>query len=109
MTEPVAPKLSKWPFYLGDLLLLVSATFIFYKSPEPFRAAPLFLVVACVGAGCWLCVTPFLAEHRAALKLAESGILAAAVEQIKNVGAVSEQIAIATTQWQTLQEQSAKT
>lgn len=109
MTDSAAPKLSKWPFYLGDLLLLVVATWIMYKSPEPFRAAPLFFLVVCVGSGAWLCVTPFLAEHRAAIKLADSGALTTAVEQIKNVQGVSDQIALATAQWQTLQEHSAQT
>ena len=109
MTEPVAPKLSKWPFYLGDLLLLVLAAWIMRQSPDPFRATPLFFLVVCVGAGGWLCVIPFLAEHRAALKLAESASLTTAVEQIQNVRGVSEQITVATSQWQILHEQAAKT
>jgi len=109
MQIPETPKVSKWPFYLGDLLLLVVATFIIYKCPEPFRASPLFFLVVCVGAGAWICVTPFLADHRAAMKLAESSGLTSAVEQIKDVRGVSERIATATAQWQILQEQSAKT
>ncbi len=109
MTEPVAPKISKWPFYLGDVLLLLLAAWIVYKSPEPFRAPPLFCLVACVATGAWLCVTPFLREYRAALRMAESGALATVVEKIKNMQAVSDQIAVATAQWQILQEQSAKT
>ncbi len=109
MTEPTTPKIAKWPFYLGDLLLLVLAALILYQSPEPFRAAPLFFLVLSVCAGCWICVTPFLAEHRAAMKLAETSTLISAVEQIKNVEAVSERIVVATGQWQMLQEQCAKT
>jgi len=107
MTEP--PKLSKWPFYISDLLLLVLAACIVYKSPGPLLASPLFFLVVCVAGGGWLCVTPFLAEHRAALKLAESDTLTTAVEQIKNVQEVSERMAVATSQWQLLQEQSSKT
>jgi molecular chaperone GrpE (heat shock protein) len=102
------PKLSKWPFYLADLLLLVLAGWIMHKSPDPFRATPLFFLLACVGAGGWLCVTPFLTEYRAALKLAESASLTTAVQQIQNVQRVNEQITVATAQWQILQEQSAK-
>src|ERR1043166_1171344 len=109
MTEPTAPKLSKWPFYLGDFLLLVLATLILYKNPEPFRAWPLLALVACVGAGGWVCVPPFLAEYRAALKLLESNGLVRAVEQIKNLGGVADRIAVAPSQWQILQEQSTKT
>jgi molecular chaperone GrpE (heat shock protein) len=110
MNAPVAPNLSKWPFYLGDLLLLAVAAWIVLQSPDPFRATPLFfLVFICVGAGGWLCVTPFLAEYRAAQKLAESDALTTTVAQIQNVHGVGEQIATATAQWQILQEQSAKT
>src|SRR5438876_11806732 len=78
-------------------------------TPRPFEPSPLFFLVACVGAGGWLCVVPFLAEHRAAAKVAESDTLSTAVEQIKDVQAVGEQIAVATANWQMLQEQSART
>src|ERR1043166_1663238 len=108
MTEPVPPKVSKWPFYLGDLLLLALAVVILCKSADPLRAVPLFFIVVSVASGGWLCVTPFLADHRAALKLAESGSLTTAVEQIRNVAAVSEKIVMATAQWQILQEQAGK-
>jgi len=107
MTE--APKITKWPFYLGDLLLLLVGAWIMARSPEPFRATALFFLVACVGAGAWLCVTPFVTEHRAALKLAESDALASTVEQIQNVREVGEQISVATSAWQNFQEQSVKT
>jgi molecular chaperone GrpE (heat shock protein) len=109
MTAPAAPKVSKWPFILGDVLLLAVATWISAQSPDPFRAAPLFFLVLSVCLGAWLCVTPFLSDHRAALKLAESGSLATTVDQIRNVRTVAEQITVATAQWQILQEQSSKT
>ncbi len=85
------------------------AAWIMYKTPEPFRASPLAFLVICVGAGGWLCVVPFLTEYRAGMKLAESGALTTTVEQIKNVEGVGERIAVATAQWQSLQEQSTKT
>ena len=109
MSQPSPPKLAKWPFFLSDLLLLVLAAWIMRKNPEPFRASPLFFLVLCVGAGGWLCIIPFLAEYRAAIKLAESGALVTAVQQIQNLQAVSEQVMGATSQWQMFQEQSAKT
>jgi len=109
MPEPIVPKLAKWPFFLGDLLLLLLATWIMYHSPQPLKASPVFLLLACVGAGGWLCVTPFLTEYRAAFKLAESSILVATVDKIRNLQSVSDQITVATAQWQILQEQAAKT
>jgi len=107
MTEP--PKLSKWPFYLGDLLLLVLAAWIMKQSPEPYRATTLLFVVVCVGTGAWLSVTPFLTQFRASLKFAESDTLITTVAQIENLQRVGEQITTATAQWQILQEQSVKT
>jgi len=109
MIEPGPPKLSKWPFYLGDILLLAVAVWIMWSTRQPFHPAALFFLVASVGAGGWLCVTPFLAEHRGAMKLSETGALTTAVEQIQKVQAVGQQIAVATGNWQMLQEQSAKT
>ena len=108
MSLSAPPKVSKWPFYLGDLMLLGLAAWIMTRSPDPFRPAPLFFLLLCVGSGGWLCVTPFLTEHRAALKLADSSALTSAVSQIKNLQSVSDQITAATAQWQILQEQSSK-
>ena len=52
---------------------------------------------------------PFLLEYRLALKLAEANALAAVVPQIQNVQGVAQQIASATGQWQSVQEQADKT
>src|SRR5580765_1126535 len=107
MTEP--PRLSKWPFYVGDLLLSGLAVWIMRQSPVPYPGITILFLVICVGAGAWLSVTPFLTEYRAALKMAESDTLATTVGQIQNVHHVGEQITTATAQWQILQEQSART
>src|SRR5436305_1429355 len=109
MNAPIGPKLIKWPFYLSDLLLLALAGWIMSRNPNPFTPMPLFMLVGCVGAGAWLCVTPFLADYRAALKLAESENLSSAVEQIQHLREVGENINTATSQWQFFQEQTSKT
>lgn len=108
MHETSAPKLVKWPFLAGDLLLLaVAAGVVFQHSPPPGVAAGL-LVVFCVALGAWLAVTPFLVEYRAQVKFAEANQLRSALDQIKNLQAVGGQISDATAQWQTVQELAAK-
>jgi molecular chaperone GrpE (heat shock protein) len=109
MSHRFVPKLSKWPFYLGDLLLLALAVWIIRQSPNPFAPWPLFFLVTCGALGAWLCALPFLVEYRAELAFAEADALTNAVDQIKNLQTLSNQISFATAQWQLVQEQSAKT
>lgn len=109
MTDRTPPQLSKWPFYLSDLLLLILAVWIVYHFPHPLGTGPLLFLVLCVVAGAGFGVAPFLAEYRAALKLAESNGLTSAVAQIENLQAVGDQIRIATGQWQLIHEQAGLT
>ena len=108
MHETSAPKLVKWPFLIGDLLLLAVAAGVIYQQSTSLSFASASLVVFSVALGAWLAVTPFLVEYRAQVKFAEAGQLNSAVDQIKNLQAVGEQISGATAQWQTVQELSTK-
>lgn len=68
----------------------------------------LFLVIS-VGLAGWMGVVPFLAQHRAEMKFAETKQLTSAVEQITNLRTFTNQISFATAQWQIVQEQASKT
>src|SRR5215468_12022576 len=109
MPTRMETRLSKWPFVAGDLLLLGAAYFIYFQSKLPMGAWQIFFIVLCVAGGAMLGVMPFLLEYRLALKLAEANALAEVVPQIQNVQGVAQQIASATGQWQTVQEQADKT
>ena len=109
MTERTLPKLNKIPFLLADVLLLLLGSWIVFKQPHPLGTGPLLLLVGCVAAGAWFLATPFLAEYRALVKFAEADSLNNTVEQIENLHAIGEQIARATSQWQTVQEHSSTT
>jgi len=109
MTDTAAPALPKWPFLLGDLLFLALAGAILQFSTLPLTQWQVAALIVCVGAGAWLAVTPFLADHKAAVQLGEAGGLATTVGQIQNLEAVAAQIATATGQWQSIQDQSVKT
>lgn len=109
MTTRKAPSLKKWPFLLGDILLLAVAWWIASRSPNPFASWPLLLIVACVGVGAWFCVAPFLSEHKAAMTLAESDALNTVVQRINQLQRVGDQVAQATGQWQEVQERASAT
>ena len=109
MNDTSAPKLVKWPFLVGDLLLLTVAAGVAYQHGPPMSLGWALLVLGGVTLGAWLGATPFLVEYRARIKFAEANQLSATVDQIKNLQAVGDQISAATGQWQTVQELSAKT
>jgi molecular chaperone GrpE (heat shock protein) len=107
MCDPLAPKLSKWPFFIGDVLLLGVAWFI--QSKLPLGHWETALIVLCVAGGAWLAIMPFLLEYRALVKLIEAQGLVTVVSQIQNLEAAAGQIGGATSQWQGVQEQADKT
>jgi molecular chaperone GrpE (heat shock protein) len=109
MSDEIAPKLSKWPFYLGDALFLGAAGFICWQEPAPLGLRALTLAVLCVAAGAVLCILPFLLEYRALVKVVEASTLTDVVSQIQNVEQLAGQIHSATGQWQTVQEAADKT
>lgn len=103
------PRIAKWPFLLGDLLLVGLAGWIVSQYPPPLAPLPLVCVLVCVALGAWFGVTPFLSQYQAATKVAESDALTAAVEQINNVRNLANQISFATAQWQVVQEHAGRT
>ena len=109
MSDSIAPKLSKWPFFLGDGLLLGTAYFIGYQSRFTLGHWELCFVLLCVAGGALLGVAPFLLEYDALVKVTEAGALNTAVSQLKNLEGIANQISGATGKWQDAQEQADKT
>ena len=109
MHETSDPKLSKWPFLIGDALLLGAAWFI--HSQNAFSMGPwqILFVVLCVAAGACLGILPFLLEYRVSVKLAEARGLTTVVSQLQHLETVAAQISGATGCWQTAQESAGKT
>ena len=99
MTDRTAPTLAKWPFFVGDLLLLGLAWWIMTNQAHPLGPWPLLILIGCVLAGAWLAVTPFLRDHEAALRFAEADKLATTAALIDDLDSVSSQIRTATAQW----------
>jgi molecular chaperone GrpE (heat shock protein) len=109
MQESTAPRLAKWPFFLGNLLLLALAWFIFHQGKRPLGTWEVLALVVCVGVGAVFSIWPFLLEYRSAEKLLETVALTSVVSQVQNLEQVAAQISGATAQWQTIQESADKT
>jgi len=109
MSEPIAPKLSKWPFFLGDAILLGTAYFIGYQSKFTLGHWELCFVLLCVAGGALLGVAPFILEYQALAKVTEAGALDTVVAQLRNLEGIANQISGATGKWQDAQEQADKT
>jgi molecular chaperone GrpE (heat shock protein) len=109
MLDQIQPKLSKWPFYLGDALLVGAAYFTYFQSKLPMGPWQIFFVVVCVAGGAWLAIMPFLLEYRVLVKLAEARALTTVMSQMQNLEGLTAQINSATGQWQYTQEQADKT
>ena len=109
MTDTIAPKLSKWPFLLGDVLLLGTACFIGYQCRFVLGHWEMCFIVLCVVGGALLGIAPFYVEYEALVKVAEAGALNTAVAQLKNLEGIANQISGATAKWQDAHEQAGKT
>lgn len=109
MSEPQLPRITTWPFLLGDLLFVGIAAALVLNTSEPFGLWQSAVCIISIGAGAWLAVVPYLTEYKAAVKLAEATHLANTVEQIRNIEAASQQFSLASSQLQSALDQSAKT
>jgi len=97
----------KWPFFLGNVLMLIVAWVVSHQAP--LGTATSIVVCACVGLGAWLGVQPFILEHRARLKLIDVSALGSTVEKIQGLEQVAAQISSATNQWEITQQSADKT
>jgi len=109
MHDSNAPQLAKWPFFLGNVLLLALAWFISHHAKLPLGPWEALACVGCVGLGGFFSIWPYVLEYRSAAKLVETGALTSVVTQVQNLGQLAAQIGNATAQWQTVQESADKT
>lgn len=68
-TEPVLPK---WPFYIGDALLVAIALLVAWRGDGPLTALQMFWVVGAVALGACLFVLPFIVEYKTRVSLLQS-------------------------------------
>lgn len=109
MSDVIEPKLPKWPFYLGDVLLLGLAWLVYQRNQAAMSHWELVLAAFCVIVGAAFAITPFVLEYRAALKLAEARGLASVVGQLEKLEQLTAQISSASGQWQDVHKHADKT
>jgi molecular chaperone GrpE (heat shock protein) len=97
-------KLPKWPFLLGDALLLGFAGLIVWHSSHPISRTEAVLCILSAALGAAVGALPFVLEYRAFLKIVEVNALGSAVEQIQNLEQIAAQISNTTDQWARVQE-----
>ena len=108
MTDREAPRLAKWPFLLGDALLLGVASWVALRAGAAPGGWPMLICLGAVALGAWICTVPFLRDHAAALQFAEADKLARAVDQIRHLELVQAKISDATAHWQAIHETAAQ-
>ena len=104
MHDPAQPKLAKWSFFLGDVLLVGVAGLIYSRSNLPLGRWESALLVLSVGTGAVLAILPFILEYRLVARRSEVEGLTEVVGQINNLETIAQQITTATARWQSVQE-----
>jgi molecular chaperone GrpE (heat shock protein) len=98
----------KWPFLLGDALLLTAAYFLIQQAPHPIGRWEIVTAAACVALGAVLGALPFILDYRAIVKVIEAGALGSISEKIQNLEKLAAQINAATNEWLNVQTQAEK-
>src|ERR1700679_2820025 len=85
MSNPTEIKLPKWPFFLGDAVLVGLAYFIYLhvKLPLGRWEYGFFVVIGLLGAALW--VSPYLLEYRTAVRMVETGAMGSTISKIQNL------------------------
>ena len=106
MDNAKVPKITKWPFFLGDAILLGFAAYAIYMGIRPLGL--MAAAAAATIAGAWLCSYPYVLEYRALMRMAEAEALQSCTDKLRDLDRVGEQISGATEQWQLMRGEADK-
>jgi molecular chaperone GrpE (heat shock protein) len=109
MNDATNWKVPKWPFLIGDALLLAFAYFIVWKLPHPIGKWEILACFASAAFGALIGTLPFILDYRAMGKLIEVNALGAVSEKIQNLEKLAAQISSTTNEWTNAQTQAEKT
>jgi len=101
-------KIPKWPFLLGDALLLGFAFYIIRESPHPISQWQTVVCLASATVGVVLGVTPFVLDYRAILRLVDVNALGEVAGKIQELEQLAARINAATNEWMNVQTQAEK-
>ncbi|MDE3066495.1 MAG: nucleotide exchange factor GrpE [Verrucomicrobiota bacterium] len=99
----------KWPFLLGDALVLAAAYFVIEQAAHPIGRWVAVAAAGCVALGAVLGAWPFVLDYRAIVKVVEANALGSIGQKIQDLEKLAAQIAAATNEWTNAQTQAEKT
>ncbi len=103
------PRLSKLPFILGDIALLLLAGLIATRHPHPFsQSLPLLIITSCFFVGIVATMIPFIVNNARDQEEAAAALLRELGEQFKRLMTASEHLQHATVQLKTVEEIATK-
>lgn len=109
MQDMKVPRVPKFPFFIGDLLMIGLAIFIAKQGAAPLDGWQAIACVLCVAVGSVLAILPYVLEYLAVSKAAEAAALTSVTSAAANLESIAGQIATATGQWQTVNEKADET
>ena len=110
MATPFAPlKIAKWPFILGQVLLLGLAYFIVRHSPHPISSSEVLLCFVIAVVGALVGVLPFLLDYRIMGRQIDAQAMGEVAEKLQHLKTLSAQIISATNEWTNVHTQAEKT
>jgi molecular chaperone GrpE (heat shock protein) len=109
MSEKKVSGLAKWPFILGDALLVGTAVLISQQAKLPLNLQDAGIIALCVLAGAIIMIVPFILEHRATITLQTATSLDQALAKLGQIESVAGQISSATNRWVDVDTSAAKT
>ena len=103
------PRLSKLPFILGDIALLLLAGLIATRHPHPFaQPLPLLIITGCFFVGVVAAMIPFIVNNARDQEEAAAALRRELGEQFKRLMTASEHLQHATAQLKTVEEIATK-
>ena len=101
MSHVTVPKVPKWPFLLGDFLLVALALGLAWQvhtGSLHSSNTTLLGIIGSVALGAWLLCRPFLREYEAAVQSSERTDLSGTLAQIRHLEGVGQQVTSAAAQ-----------
>jgi hypothetical protein len=103
-----APRLSKLPFILGDIALILLAGFIAARHSDPLSPLPLLVITGCVVIGVAVFMIPYIVNDARDKEDAAASLRHELSEQFKRLIAASEHLQHASVQLKSIEEASTK-
>jgi molecular chaperone GrpE (heat shock protein) len=98
-----------WPFIILDILFLGIAGVLYKYTHRPFETVDSALIIVCIAGAAFCFALPFLRRNADENAQVQTQTVADAVKEIRKLDQVAQQIGIATSQWQGVQEHATKT